>query len=132
MQLRNWKLCFGNAINVTCLMRDFCHSTIMRVIPRKHIERAFVYAYVTCVVIASLATVNERSQWSHELWQLQPALGMAATSVSIIAPLACLGLVVFAVVALIHAFQQRSSWPAKAICVALILCTLLVMLPAIQ
>src|SRR5262245_33710606 len=88
-------------------------------------ERAFVYAYLFCAIIVSIGTIDQRSHHSLELWQLQPALGVASRLTMFALTPAVVGLLVCPLVFAALTIRGRLSWPGIIGCLALLDCSYL-------
>ena len=98
----------------------------------KSFERVLVFLYLGCIIVVAAFTLNERSQWSQELWKFAPLLELAARWTWFAFLPAVMGLLLCPCILLVRLYQQRLSSLAAGMGTILFLCSLLLLIPAIQ
>jgi hypothetical protein len=101
-------------------------------ISRTNIDRVLIYAYLICVVVVAIATLDERAQFSQALWAWKPVLAPAANLTEFAFDFAVVGLLVCPTALLILALPMRISRRSAVIGGALLAASLLRFEPHIQ
>jgi hypothetical protein len=95
-------------------------------------DRAIVYTYLACVVVVAAFTLDDRAQWSQALWNLKPWLEPVARITEFAFTPAVVGLMVCPFAILLMALRQRIATGTAVASIALFLCSILLLIPAIQ